>query len=71
MWQFIKKTLQFDERKRKYSLRPTWDAISYLVKFGCLWRMLPANFAKGNWFIIIIRNGLLYSVMTCFYPSCR
>jgi putative transposase len=45
-WQFIKKTLQLDERRRKHSLRSIWDAINYLVKTGCQWRMLPLNFAK-------------------------
>jgi len=45
-WQFIKKTLMLDDRKRKHSLRSIWDAISCLVKTGCQWRMLPANFAK-------------------------
>jgi transposase len=45
-WQFIKKTLQLDERKRKHNLRSIWDAIIYLVKTGCQWRMLPLNFAK-------------------------
>jgi transposase len=45
-WQFIKKTLQLDERKRKHNLRSIWNAIHYLVKTGCQWRMLPTNFAK-------------------------
>jgi len=45
-WQFIKKTLQLDERKRKHNLRSIWNAIQYLVKTGCQWRMLPLNFAK-------------------------
>jgi transposase len=45
-WQFIKKTLQFTDRKRKHDLRSIWNAIQYLVKTGCQWRMLPANFAK-------------------------
>jgi transposase len=45
-WQFIKKTLQLDDRKRKHDLRFIWDAIHYLVKSGCQWRMLPLNFAK-------------------------
>ena len=45
-WQFIKKTLQLDERKRKHNLRFIWNAIHYLVKTGCQWRMLPLNFAK-------------------------
>ena len=45
-WQFIKKALQLGERKRKHNLRTIWNAIHYLVKTGCQWRMLPLNFAK-------------------------
>ena len=45
-WQFIKKTLNFNERKRKYDLRVIWNAIMYLVKTGCQWRMLPNDFPK-------------------------
>ncbi len=45
-WQFIKKTLKLDERKRKHSLRSIWNAINYLVKTGCQWRLLPSDFAK-------------------------
>jgi transposase len=45
-WQFIKKTLQLGERKRKHNLRSIWNAIHYLIKTGCQWRMLPLNFAK-------------------------
>lgn len=45
-WQFIKKTLNFDERKRKYDLIIIWNAISYIVKTGCQWRLLPSDFPK-------------------------
>lgn len=45
-WQFIKKTLNFNDRKRKHSLRTIWNAIMYLVKTGCQWRMLPNDFPK-------------------------
>lgn len=45
-WQFIKKTLEFDDRKRKHDLRVIWNAINYLVKTGCQWRMLPLDFPK-------------------------
>lgn len=45
-WQFIKKTLQLDDRKRKHQLRSIWNGIYYLVKSGCQWRMLPVDFAK-------------------------
>jgi putative transposase len=45
-WQFIKSSLIFDERKRKYDLREIWNALNYIVKSGCQWRMLPINFPK-------------------------
>lgn len=44
-WQVIKKILNLQERKRKYALREIWNAIFYIVKTGCQWRMLPSNFA--------------------------
>jgi len=34
-WQFIKNTLELENRKRKYDLRIIWNAILYLVKTGC------------------------------------
>jgi transposase len=45
-WQFIEKTSDLGTRKRKHSLRLIWNAINYLVKSGCQWRMLPCNFPK-------------------------
>ncbi|HUH27569.1 IS5 family transposase [Gelidibacter sp.] len=45
-WQFIKKTLNFNNRKRKHDLRTIWNAIMYLVKSGCQWRMLPNDLPK-------------------------
>ena len=43
-WQVIKKFLN-TKRKRKYELREIWNAIQYIVKTGCQWRMLPKDFA--------------------------
>lgn len=45
-WQVIKNTLNFSNRKRKHDLRVIWNAIFYLVKTGCQWRMLPNDFPK-------------------------
>jgi len=45
-WQFIKSSLNIEERKRKYDLREVWNGINYLLKTGCQWRMLPNNFPK-------------------------
>ncbi|MDQ2753290.1 MAG: transposase [Bacteroidota bacterium] len=43
-WQIISK--YFDvKRNRKYNVRDIVNAILYLVKTGCQWRMLPKNFA--------------------------
>jgi putative transposase len=43
-WQVISK--YFDsQRNRKYDLREIINAILYLVKTGCQWRMLPKDFA--------------------------
>ena len=43
-WQVIAKHLDID-RNRKYELREIVNAILYLVKTGCQWRMLPKDFA--------------------------
>lgn len=44
-WQVIKGYLN-DHRKRRYSLREILNAIFYLVKTGCQWRMLPSSFPR-------------------------
>ena len=35
-----------DSHKRKHSLRDIFNAIFYLLKTGCQWRMLPSCFPK-------------------------
>jgi putative transposase len=42
-WQVISKFLD-TERTRKYKLREVVNAILYIVKAGCQWRMLPGDF---------------------------
>jgi putative transposase len=44
-WQVIEPYLK-DKRKRKYTCRLLLNAIFYLVKTGCQWRMLPHDFPK-------------------------
>lgn len=44
-WQVIEKIINPQERKRKHSLRNIMNAILYLLKTGCQWRMIPGNFA--------------------------
>jgi putative transposase len=33
-------------RKRKHDLRERWNALFYVVKTGCQWRMLPLHYPK-------------------------
>lgn len=44
-WQFIANNLDV-ARSRKYDLREIFNAILYLVKTGCQWRLLPGDFPK-------------------------
>lgn len=44
--QYTTKVLNLQEIKRKYDLRMIWNAIFYLVKTGCQWRMHPLDFPK-------------------------
>ena len=43
-WQYISKFLD-TKRSRKYELREIVNAILYVAKAGCHWRMLPGDFA--------------------------
>lgn len=43
--QVIENIVKPQGRKRKKSLRGIMEAIFYTLKTGCLWRMLPKNFA--------------------------
>ena len=52
-----------DDRKRKHSIREIFDAIFYLLKTGCQWRMLPIHFPPWNTVYYYYRqwknNGLI------------
>jgi transposase len=45
-WGKIKNDLDKTVRKRKFSLRCIFNALMYVVKTGCQWRMLPKDFPK-------------------------
>lgn len=47
-WQVTENILDPQHRKRKYPLREIMNAILYLVKTGCQWRMLPKDFPPYN-----------------------
>lgn len=46
-WQVIEKVINPQERTRKHSLRDIMNAILYINKTGCQWRLLPREF--GPW----------------------
>ena len=48
-WMLLEGVLN-DKRKRKHSLRDIFNAIFYLLKTGCQWRMLPKCFP--NWELV-------------------
>lgn len=45
-WQRIEKYLTETNRNRKHSLRTILDAIFYILKTGCQWRLLPDCYPK-------------------------
>lgn len=54
-WQVIGKFLDL-RRRRKCDLRKIVNAILYLVKTGCQWRMLPGDFPKWGMTYYYFRN---------------
>ena len=44
-WQSMKDLFEPRERRRKNSLREIVNALLYITKTGCQWRMLPGDFA--------------------------
>ena len=47
-WQVTENILDPQHRKRKYPLRDIMNAIIYILKTGCQWRMLPKDFPPHN-----------------------
>jgi putative transposase len=64
-WQFMINFLN-SNRKRKHNIREIFDAIFYLLKSGCQWRMLPLHFPPWNTVYYYYRqwknNGLIEEI---------
>jgi putative transposase len=64
-WKIIENILN-DGRKRKHKLQDIFNAIFYLLKSGCQWRMLPLDFAPYNTVYYYYRkwknNGLIEEI---------
>ena len=56
-WQVIKNIVETKERKRKHSLREMINAMMYITKTGCQWRMLPKEFGPWQQSTSISVNG--------------
>ena len=47
-WQILEKIVDPTSRKRKNPLKEIMNAMLYLIKTGCQWRMLPKDFPPYN-----------------------
>jgi len=63
-WSFIENLIEPNKkRKRKHSLCDIFNAIMYVTKSGCQWRMLPAHFAPWNTVYFYFRKWKLEGVI--------
>lgn len=73
-WELIT-SIQRDTRQRRHSLRQIWNAIFYIVKTGCQWRMLPSEFAPWQTVYYYYRcwpdKGLIDEVHQALYDVLR
>ena len=64
-WQIISKDLD-TKRNRKYELREIINAILYVVKTGCQWRMLPGDFAPWKtvyYYFSVWKKGEIFEIL--------
>jgi putative transposase len=64
-----------DTRKRKHPLREILNAVFYLLKTGCQWRMLPCDFPKWQpvyyYFSRWKEDGTFEEIHECLRDRCR
>jgi putative transposase len=74
-WQVIKNILNGKERKRKYDLREIMNAIFYINKTGCHWRLLPHDFAPWQTVYFYFRKwkfeGVIEEIVEALRGLCR
>ena len=61
-WQVIKNILEPQARNRKHSLKEIMNAILYINKTGCQWRMLPSDFVPWQTVYYYFRKWKLEGV---------
>lgn len=62
-WQVIEKIINPQVRHRRHSLRDIMNAIFYINKTGCQWRMLPSGFATWQTVYYYFRKWKLEGVI--------
>lgn len=74
-WQVIKKIINPQERSRKHTLRNIMDAILYINKTGCQWRLLPNEFGPWQTVYYYFRKwkleGVFEDLMTTLHSQVR
>ena len=74
-WQMIIPYIELVDRKRKYPLREIFNAMFYVVKTGCQWRMLPKDFAPWNLVYYYFRkwknNGTFEEILSVLVGEVR
>ena len=61
-WQVIENLVN-NGRKRKYSMRSVTDALLYITKSGCQWRMLPKSYPPWESVYYYFRKWKSYGVI--------
>ena len=61
-WKVIEKIIDPQKRNRRHDLRTIMDAILYLNKTGCQWRMIPMEFAPWQTVYYYFRKWKLEGV---------
>ena len=71
-WLFIENIIEPNQkRKRKHSLHEIFNAILYVVKSGCQWRILPTDFAPWNTVYFYYRKWKLEGVIEHIHEFLR
>lgn len=69
-WQVIE-SLIINRRKPKWELRKIWEAICYLTKSGCQWRLLPCVYAPWQTVYWYLRKWTLDGIIEIAHQALR
>jgi putative transposase len=69
-WQVIESLLCY-KRKPKWELRKIWEAICYLTRTGCQWRLLPNSYAPWQTVYWYFRKWALEGIIELAHQCLR